>query len=291
VCKFKRNFHALMRAMYIMGRANYRQTCVDLRDNILSPEWHQTNEALRLCGMSLTGIAQAPWLTDYQIRQMRNAAINGCYSMADELGLPRPKLVTTIKPEGTGSKIMDVTEGVHDPLGQFIFNWVNFSKVDPIVNLCHRAGYKVIDHPTDEKACLVCFPVDYSGCEFENVDGRNVSRKSAVEQLERYRRWNTLWTDHNTSITISWDIEEVDEIVDWLYKYWDDYVAVSWCRRTNPLMKPEDLGYKYLPQEVVTEERFKGYTAELSPVDWSSLHPGVHDLDMAGCENGVCPTR
>jgi len=289
--KFKRNFYEIQRALYIMGRANYRQTCVDLQDNILSPEWHQTNEALRLCGMSLTGIAQSPWLTDYQIKQMRNAAVTGAYSMADELGLPRPKLVTTIKPEGTGSKIMDVSEGIHNPLGQFIFNWVNFSHVDPIVDLCGRAGYRTMENPTDPNGKLVCFPVDYTGCRFESVDGMKVNRESAVVQLDRYRKWNTLWTDHNTSITVSWDISEVDDIVDWLYKYWNDYVAVSWMTRINPTMKPEDVGYKYLPQEVVTEDRFNDYNSELSPVDWSSLHPGVHDMEMAGCESGVCPVK
>lgn len=290
--KFRKNFHQILRALYVMGRANYRQTCVDLRDNVLSPEWHQTNEALRLCGMSLTGIAQAPWLTDYQIKQMRNAAVTGCYSMADELGLPRPKLVTTIKPEGTGSKIMDVSEGIHTPLGQYIFNWVNFSHVDPIVELCAKAGYKTMDNPGDPNGRLVCFPVDYTGCRFENADnGLKVNRESAIDQLNRYRKWNTIWTDHNTSITVSWDISEIDEIVDWLYKYWNDYVAVSWMRRIDPTMRPEDVGYKYLPQQVVEPNRYHEYVSELTPVDWSSLHPGIHDMELDGCEGGVCPVR
>ena len=291
VPRFKKTFHRLLRALYIMGRANYRQTCVDLRDSVLSPEWHQTNEALRLCGMSLTGIAQAQWLTDYQIKQMRNAAITGCYSMADELGLPRPKLVTTIMPEGTGSKIMDVTEGIHRPLGQFIFNWVNFSTLDPIVDLCDRAGYTTLENPNDKNGRLVCFPVDYSGCHFETKDGRKVNLESAVDQLNRYRRWNTLWTDHTTSITVSWDISEIDDIVNWLYRYWDDYVAVSLMRRINPLMKPEDVGYKYLPQEVVTEERYRDYVGMLRPVDWAALHHDVFDLELEGCASGVCPVR
>lgn len=290
--KFKNNFYAILRALYLMGRANYRQTCVDLRDNVLSPEWHQTNEALRLCGMSLTGLAQAPWLTDYQIKQMRNAAVTGAYSMADGLGLPRPKLVTTLKPEGTGSKIMDVSEGLHLPPGQFIFNWVNFSHIDPIVELCARSGYRTMDNPTDPTGRLVCFPVDYSGCRFDTVDGLKVNRESAVSQLERYRHWNTLWTDHNSSITVSWDIAEIDDIVEWLYKYWHEYVAVSWMRRINPLCTPEDIGYKYLPQEVVAPDRFHSYTKELGQVDWSSLHEGgIHDFVGSDCEGGICPVK
>ena len=290
VCKFNNNFAGLLRALYVMGRANYRQTCVELSDGVLMPEWHQTNAALRLCGMSLTGIAQAPWLTDYQIRQMRNTAIAGAYSMADELGLPKPKLVTTIKPEGTGSKIMDVTEGIHKPLGQYIFNWIIFPSNDPIVGMMLDAGYLVIDYPHDPLSKLVCFPVDYTGCRFDMHGQKQVNHDSAIDQLEVYRRWNTLWTDHNSSITVSWDISEIDDIVEWLYRYWNDFVAVSWLMRNDPTKTAKDLGYAYLPQEVVTKEDYGAYTKGLQPVDWDRLH-GIHDLTMADCVGGVCPVK
>lgn len=291
VCKFNNDFSGLLRALYVMGRANYRQSCVNLTDGVLVPEWNQNNLALRLCGVSLTGIAQAPWLTDYQIRQMRNSAVAGTYSMADELGLPKPKLVTTLKPEGTGSKIMDVTEGIHKPLGRFIMNWINFAASDPLVTMLAECGYRVIDHPKDKMAKLVCFPVDYEGCRFDMHGKKQVNLESAIDQLDNYRRWNTLWTDHNTSITVSWDITELDDIVEWLYRYWNDFVAVSWLMRNDPTKTAKDLGYPYLPQEVVTEEEFRSYTSTLSDVDWSRLHGGIQDMVMADCAGGQCPVR
>jgi ribonucleoside-triphosphate reductase len=99
-----------------------------------------------------------------------------------------------------------------------------------------------------------------------------------------------LWSDHNSSNTISWDISEVDEIVDWLDRYWDDYVAVSWLTRNDPTKTAADLGFKYLPQEVVTVGQHTDYVRHLKPVDWSSLH-GVHDVDAGECSGGVCPSR
>ncbi len=290
VSKFGDNFSGLLRALYIMGRANYRQTCVSLTDGVLMQEWHQTNAALRLCGMSLTGIAQAPWLTDYQIKMMRNAAIEGTYSMAAELGLPKPKLVTTIKPEGTGSKIIDTTEGLHKPLGRFIFNWIIFPAADPMVGMLAECGYRVIDHPNDTQSRLVCFPVDYTGCRFDMHGKKHINTDTATDQLDVYRRWNTLWTDHNSSVTVSWDITELDDIVEWLYRYWNDFVAVSWCTRNDPTKTAKDLGYAYLPQEVVEESSFLEYTSALQSVDWGRLH-GIHDLTMTDCASGQCPVR
>jgi len=295
VAKFFNNFSGLLRAVYLMGRANYRQTCVDMDDGVLSREWHQTNEALRLCGMSMTGIMQAPWLTDYQIKRLRDSAVTGCYSMADELGLPRPKLVTCVKPEGTGTKIMgmetmEITEGIHRPPGRYMFNWINFSSRDPIIEMLRASGYRTIENPNDSNGMLVCFPVQYPGAVFKLVDGKYVNTDSAVDQLMAYRRWNTLWSDHNTSITISWDISELDDIVRWLDRYWDDYVGVSWTKRIDPLTTAESVGYKYLPQEVVSRGQYDEYQKQLKSVDWGRLH-GIHDVDAGECASGACPVK
>lgn len=295
---FGRDFARLERAVYMMARANYRQTCVDLRDGVLQPRWHQTNESLRLCGVSLTGVVQAPWITDYQIRRLRNSTVTGAYSMADELGLPRPKAVTTLKPEGTRSKISgtvgrEIAEGVHRPLGRFIFNWVNFSVDDPLVGALRDAGYRTTPNPSDRNNVLVRFPVEYSGCGFTRDDrGAEVNLEPAVSQLQRYRRWNTLWADHNVSATISMSPSEVPEVARWVHDNWDDgYVATAFLMRADPTKTAADLGHPYLPQEVVTEAEYKDAEAGTRPVDWDRFHTGLFDIDEAGCVGGVCPVK
>lgn len=298
VAMFGRNFRALERAIYIMARANYRQTCVNLNDGVLQSRWNQTNESLRLCGVSLTGVVQADWLTDYHIRRIRNSAIAGAYSMADELGMPRPKAVTTIKPEGTRSKITgrlgaEVSEGIHRPLGRYILNWINFSVNDPLVSAMEAAGYKVIPNPSDSNNVLVRFPVDYSGTQFTNVEGREVNLESGVSQLERYRRWNTMWADHNVSCTVSLDESEIPEVAEWIHRHWDEgYIATAFTRRINPFLTPAEVGHPYLPQEVVTAERFNNVTEKLRPVEWDRFHTGIFEIgDEGGCKDGVCAVK
>lgn len=295
--RFKGDFAGLERATYTMGRANYRQTCVDLEDSILQPAWHQTNQSLRLCGLSATGIVQADWLTDYQIRRLRNAAVSGAYSMADDLGLPRPKAVTTLKPEGTISKTLggtdvgEIAEGIHRPLGRYLFNWVNFSNHDPIVAALEAAGYRTLPNPSDTNNVLVCFPVTYSGIKFDVVDGKEVNLEPAVAQLNRYLRWNNLWADHNVSCTISYSPEEIPEVVDWLYANWDNgFISVSFLRRNDPTKTAKDLGHPYLPQEVVTPGVYNAYVSTLRDVNWSGLQ-GIFDITEDACPTGMCPTR
>ena len=299
--KFNRDYAGLEWAIYLVARANYRQTCVNLDDGVLQRSWHELNEFLRLCGVGLTGIVRWEYLgCDDALGNLRDMAVAGANSMADELGLPRAKAITTVKPSGTLSKVMDTTEGVHRPLGRFIFNNVRFSKHDPVVDVLRSSGYRVFDDPYGADAVLVTFPVEYSDVTFDEVlVARNdelvkveVNLESAVEQLERYKWLMDNYVDHNCSITVSYDPDEVDEIVEWIYDNWDSYVGVSFIYRNDPTKTAADLGYPYLPQEVVDEETFRAYADTLLPVDLANPRSNsFEEIDDGGCATGACPIR
>jgi adenosylcobalamin-dependent ribonucleoside-triphosphate reductase len=290
VGKFKGDSAGLHRAITLAARANYRQTCVNLLDGILQEAWHLNNEFLRLCGVGLTGIATRPDLGPYDYQLLQRTATSAAYSMADELGTQRPKNVTTIKPSGTLSKIMDTTEGVHKPLGKYIFNNVNFSKHDPLVNACRLAGYRVFDNPNDPEGVLVTFPVKWDSVPFTRVDELEVNIETAIEQLERYKMLMVNWCQQNVSATISYSPEEVPAIVDWLLENWDNYVGVSFLFRADPTKSAKDLGYLYLPQEVVTKEAHDSYVAQLQPLILED-HNSSEELREMECVGGACPIK
>lgn len=294
--KFLTDFGGLQRAVYIAGRANYRQTCVDLDDGVLQRSWHELNEFLRLCGVGATGIVK---FIDHHkgynnledmVKTLRKEAQSGAHDMADDLGLPRAKAVTTVKPSGTLSKIMDTTEGVHKPLGKYIFNNVTFSKHDEIIPTLRAAGYTVMEKPFEPDSVLVTFPVAYEDVKFDIVDGKEVNIESAISQLERYKFMMDNYVDHNCSVTISYDLSEVEEIVSWILENWDSYVGVSFIYRNDPTKTAEDLGYAYLPQEVVTKEKYYEYVNTLLPVDLTALGT-TDDLSDEACATGACPIR
>lgn len=293
--KFISDEKGLQRAIYIAARANYRQTCVDLDDGVLQRSWHELNEFLRLCGVGATGIVK--WLDCYDhheqivwLGEFSMMATDGADDMADELGLPRAKAVTTIKPSGTLSKIMDTTEGVHRPLGRYIFNNVTFSKHDPIVPVMVAAGYKVIEKPFEAESVLITFPVSYEDVQFDEVDGKFVNLESAVTQLDRYKLMMDHYVDHNCSVTISYDLEEVPAIIEWISENWDTYVGVSFIYRNDPTKTAADLGYAYLPQEVVTQETFDEYVKGLREVDLDGTN-SFDELTDDECATGACPIR
>ena len=290
IAKFKGDTAGLHNAIRLAARANYRQTCVNLQDGILQESWHLNNYFLRLCGVGLTGIAMRPDMGSYDYEYLKRTATSAAVGMSLELGLPAPKNVTCIKPSGTLSKIMDTTEGVHKPLGKYIFNNVQFSKHDPVVEKLREANYRVINHPVDDSGVLVTFPVMWDGVPFDKVNGKEVNIESAVVQLERYKLLQTSWNQQNTSVTISYDPGEIPAIIDWLLDNWDCYVGVSFIYRTDPTKTAKDLGYLYLPQEVVTEQDYKEYAAVVREVDLNNTN-SFDEITDAECATGACPIK
>jgi adenosylcobalamin-dependent ribonucleoside-triphosphate reductase len=306
VLAFKGDKVGLERALHLAGRMNYRQTMVNLRDEILQEAWHLNNEFLHLCGVGLTGIAARPDLTAYDYKRMRNITVSAAYSMAIELNSPLPKNVTCIKPSGTVSKIMgteewgEVPEGVHMPLGKYLFNNITYSKHDPLVARFRAAGYSVIEKPYEPESVLIKFPVKFENVPFTRttvtrkngkVEEVEVNLESAVSQLERYRLLQETWCEQNVSNTISYDPSEVPAIIDWLLENWDCYVGVSFLFRNDPTKNAEDLGYAYLPQEVVTKETYEAYASKLKVIDYSGIEMRDEELQDAACATGACPIR
>lgn len=298
--RFNKNPGRLWHVARIIARANYRQTCVNLDDGVLQRAWHENNEFLRLCGVGVTGVVQWEMASSRVAWDMLKRIVKqGANSMADELGLPQPKAVTTVKPSGTLSKIMDTTEGVHKPLGRYIFNNVRFGKHDPLLASLRAAGYRVFDDPSSPDAQLVTFPVEYPGVEFDVVNGVEVNTEPAVDQLERYKLMMQAYVDYNCSVTISYSPEEVPEIVSWLNDNWDNYVGVSFLYRTDPTKTAKDLGYLYLPQEVVTKEVYEAYVKNLRPLGRAAEGPNElvreaddYEIDTGSeCSSGMCPVR
>jgi ribonucleoside-triphosphate reductase (formate) len=236
---------------------------------------------------------------------MRNITVSAAYSMANELNAPLPKNVTCVKPSGTLSKIMgteqwgEVPEGIHMPLGKYLFNNITYSKHDPLVSRFRAAGYSITEKPFEQESVLVKFPVKYQNIPFTRstvtrkngkVEEVEVNTESAVQQLEWYRLLQETWCEQNVSNTVSYDPSEVPAIIDWLLKYWDTYVGVSFLFRNDPTKNAEDLGYAYLPQEVTTKEGYEAYVSRLKDIDYGGIE--IRDEEIVeACTAGSCPIR
>lgn len=255
---FQNDFNLLKKAVYIAARMNYRQTFLDLDDGVLQKRWNINNQFLRLCGIGLTGVAHLD-LSKKQLKILKNIAHLAIADMAKGLGSICPQLATCIKPSGNLSKTFgsskwgEVSEGIHMPLGRYVFNKVSFRKEDPLLPTLSEANYEIHINPQDENSVLVNFPIKYNSKLFFQKD-------SAINQLERYKKMLNYWSDHNVSNTIFYKYSEVDQIVRWLNENWSMWIGISFCLINNTE------NYAYLPQEKVCKTVFYNYSNSLKEI-------------------------
>lgn len=98
------------------------------------------------------------------------------------------------------------------------------------------------------------------------------------------------WCQQNVSATISYSVDEVDAIVSWLLDNWDNYVGVSFLFRADPTKTAKDLGFLYLPQEVVSKEAYDEYSSRIQPLEIDQAN-SLDELQMDDCSTGACPIK
>lgn len=119
------------------------------------------------------------------------------------------------------------------------------------------------------------------------------NEETAIAQLQRYLILQKYWTDHNTSITITFNPDEVDALIEMILENWDDYVGVSFLPKYTgayPLMPYEEIDFvEYTSRKAAVEHiTWDVITEELSRREVVQTEEDEFDPD---CVGGACPVR
>ena len=279
----------LLEAQRLSARAGYRMTCV----NFELLKWDAVQKRDRLLGCSLTGwqdMVNAAGYTVAQqrtlLRELRKEAHKAGNGYAEELGLPKPLLTTTVKPEGTLSQLPTVSSGVHYSHSPFYIRRVRISAGDPLVSVCKDLGWSVKNEVGQTDADCSTKVIEFA---VKAPKGRTKYEVSALEQLENYKLFMEEYVDHTCSITVSVRDEEWDDVTDWVWDNWDITVGVSF-------LSLDDSFYDLLPYESIDEETYNAINSKMRPFAASLLSKyekkeTTLDIGTEGCESGACPVR
>ncbi len=283
------NIKELLKAQRLSARAGVRMTCLPLELH----KWNQTQEEDRLIGCSMTGFQDAMNAIGYTLEQQKELLIE-LHDVANlegknyavELGIPEPKLVCTVKPEGTQSQVAGVSSGVHYSHSPYFIRRVRINATDPMVKVCEELNYPVFaEVGQDWETCttkVVEFPV-------KSPQGKTKYDVSAIEQLEIYKMFQESYTDHNTSITVHVRNDEWDLVEQWMWDNWDSVVAVSF-------LALDDNFYPQAPYEAITEEEYDKRVNEMkafipSLISKYEIEETEIDVGSSECIGNICPIR
>lgn len=294
---------------------------VQQRDRLTGVSLTGYVEAFDALGVSTTEEESSPIRTIYKDRAGRSrlafhtlrsvleilnlVANESADAYASILRIPTPLLVTTVKPSGTIAQLPTVSSGAHASYAPLYVRRVRISSKDPLAQAMRESGYPIFPEATscmpevfaamndaDKEATLknaltwvVEFPIKTSA-------KKTSATESAVDQLNRYFILQKYWTDHNTSITVTFSPEEVDAIIELLLDKWQDYIGVSFLPKFTT-------AYPLMPYEAIDEIEYLRRTEEVAGVTGNSIiellekHENVEVDDDLGtdCEGGACPIR
>ena len=285
----------LKKAMRLSARAGYRMTCVDLE----LPGWNEIHHRDRLLGCSITGyqdlIGMLPegFNEELFLEEMKKWTRFYADEYAEELGTPKSKLVTSVKPEGTLSLIAGgVSPGVHYQHSPYFIRRIRVNASDPLAKTALELGWQI--HPevgqTMENATTLV--IDFP-CKTEARKTKN--DVSAVEQLNTYLMFQKNYVEHNASNTISVKPDEWEEVVNFVHTNWNDVLGVTFLESNSTY-------YPLLPYEECTKETYDDLvkkTRQFDPEILNNMEITTRNMgkeyeildDKEGCENGVCPIR
>ncbi len=266
----------LKEAIELCVRIGLRQTCVTMP----TQELNETQAEERLLGVSATGWRMMfdllGWTTtsgevkDLQA-DMRAWANNEATRYALELGVPRPLLVTCIKPEGTSSKVFGSTDGLHWDWAEYYIRRIQMSTTDALAKTLKAQGFPW--NPKDYDINYLIKPESklntwqkievfnaLSNKEKDDIFEQSMavtfdfpikspakiasSSVSAIEQLENMLSFSTWYTDHMPSSTITVKANEWDGVANWIHNNWTEYTTTSmfsYYNEAHPLLPYEDI--------------------------------------------------
>tara|TARA_B100001059_G_scaffold95952_1_gene95217 strand:- start:1831 stop:4173 length:2343 start_codon:yes stop_codon:yes gene_type:complete len=191
-------------------------------------------------------------------------------------GLRVPNRYTTVQPAGTKSLLTGASSGWHPPKAARFIRRITFRKNDPVALACMNYGYSVIpaqsdkdengrllDNPYDERCTewLVEIPTEVSWANLPGADTIDISQFSVKAQFDFYMQVQNFYTTHNTSATLEFRQEEIEDLAQLIFDSIDHnrgYISAALLARFD-----SHQSFPRMPFEPIEREEFIQMQAEI----------------------------
>lgn len=268
-----------VRLATILG--TYQSTLTDFK--YIRKVWQRNAEEERLLGVSLTGILDNKVLAntpEQYLKEMKDESIKTNLEWSSKLGIPQSAAITTVKPSGTVSQLVDSASGIHPRHSDYYIRTVRADVKDPLATFLKDKGVPCEVDVMNDSNLVFSFP--------QRAPEGSITRKqwSAVEQLEHYLAFKKHWCEHNPSITVYVRENEWMEVGAWVYKNFDDIGGVSF-------LPFNDHVYQQAPYQDCTAPEYYKAEQEFPDLDWAEfdnyeVDDATVNMHELACVSGAC---
>jgi ribonucleoside-triphosphate reductase (thioredoxin) len=246
------------------------------------PQWKHNQEEERLLGVSITGIMDHEVLSQVSndtvlwLQDLKRVAIDTNAEWAAKLDINQSVAITTVKPSGTVSELVDSSSGKHARHAEFYIRTYRGDDKDPLTQLMKAQGFPHEPALGKEGVTTVfSFPVKAP----EGAVCR--SDRSAIEQLEHYLMFQEHWSEHNVSNTIYVKDAEWLEVGAWVYRHFDRLAGVSFLPHSEH-------SYQQAPYQDATREEYEALLARMPQFNWDELATFEKDDSTVNTKELAC---
>lgn len=252
--------------------------------------WRRNAEEERLLGVSLTGIYDHQLLRDVRkapeiLEHLKQHAVEVNREFAAKFGIEPSLAVTTVKPSGTVSQLVNSASGIHPRHSKWYIRSVRQDNKDPLTQFMKDAG--IPNEPcvlNPDNTTVFFFPVASHKSAVTRHD------LDAISHLELWKVYNKHWAEHQVSITVSVEEDEWPRVGAWVYDNFDELSGVSFL--------PMDGGtYRQAPYQEVGKDDYLVMVEKMpKEIDWSRLseyekEDGTTSNQTLACEGTACEIR
>ena len=242
--------------------------------------WQKNCEEERLLGVSLTGIQDCKLLRNPPpslLETMKKMAVDTNKEFAERLGIAQSTAVTTVKPSGTVSQLVDSSSGIHGRFAEHYIRRVRQANTDPLTAFMKDMGVpNEPDAMNLEKTTVFSFPQ-------RSPRGATIAdAQTAIEQLENWKLFQKHWSEHSVSVTVYVKEHEWLEVGAWVYANFDYITGVSFLPYSEHT-------YLQAPYEDVSEQDYIKLVKEFPKgVDFSRLSDYEAEDNTEGSQTLAC---
>jgi ribonucleoside-diphosphate reductase alpha chain len=229
----------------------------------LRPIWKQNCVDERLLGVDITGQMDSPVVHDAAVMHaLRAHAVETNRVFAEQLGINQSAAVTTVKPSGNSSQLLNCSSGLHARWAPYYERNVRVAATSPIFKVLRDAGVPMDPENgqtrDDANTWVIHFPI--------KAPDNAITRKdrSAIEQCNYWLHNKVNWTEHNPSVTITYRPHEVVDLLQWIWEHRDMIGGMAF-------LPAFDAHYAQLPYIELSAEEYDRRAADFPEIDFSKL--------------------
>ena len=251
----------------------------------LSSEWKKNCEEERLLGVSLTGIMDNDLTNGNEgaaklskaLEELRQVSIETNKVWAKKFKVNESAAITTVKPSGTVSQLVDSASGIHSRHADYYIRTVRADIKDPLCQFMIDKGFpSEPDVTKPEHTMVFSFPMKSPESSIFRDD------KTAIQQLEHWLIYQQHWCEHKPSVTISVREHEWMEVGAWVYDHFDEVSGVSFLPHSDHI-------YRQAPYQDCSKKEYNELLKNMPKnVVWSELSEYEKEDNTSGTQTLAC---